>query len=162
MLVRPFLPRDADAVNAVAVAAFAQYEGVYSEWERLMAGVGAMASLAEQAELVVAEDDGAIVGAIAYCPPRSTPRADFFTPDWPIIRMLVVHPGARGNGVGRKLTEQCIARARRDGAALLSLHTSPAMAAALALYLKMGFRLERPLPDRFGVPYGLYLLRLGN
>jgi hypothetical protein len=34
------------------------------------------------------------------------------------------------------------------------------MPVALAMYLKMGFKLERPLPDRFGVPYGLYLLRL--
>ena len=160
MRLRPFLPSDADAVNAVALAAFSQYEGVYREWQTLMLGVGAMASLSEQAELIVAEDDGAIVGAVAYCAPRSAPRADFFEPDWPIIRMLVVQPQARGRGIGRKLTEQCIDRARRDAATVIALHTSPAMAAALELYLKMGFRLERPLPDRSGVPYGLYLLSL--
>jgi ribosomal protein S18 acetylase RimI-like enzyme len=74
--------------------------------------------------------------------------------------MLVVDPRARGKGIGRSLTEACIERARRDGASAISLHTSPAMEAALALYLKMGFELERPVPDRFGVPYGVYLLRL--
>ena len=74
--------------------------------------------------------------------------------------MLVVDPAARGRGLGRRLTEECVARARRDGGGVIALHTSPAMAAALDLYLKMGFELKRPLPDRFGVPYGLYLMDL--
>jgi ribosomal protein S18 acetylase RimI-like enzyme len=74
--------------------------------------------------------------------------------------MLVVAPQARGQGLGRSLTQACIDRARRDDAAAIALHTSPAMAVALALYLRMGFRLERRVPDRFGVPYGVYLLDL--
>ena len=62
--------------------------------------------------------------------------------------------------LGRRLTEECVTRARRDGAAVIALHTSPAMEAALALYLKLGFELERRVPDRFGVPYGVYLMDL--
>jgi hypothetical protein len=31
------------------------------------------------------------------------------------------------------------------------------MEVALALYLRMGFALEARVPDRFGVPYGVYL-----
>ena len=84
-------------MNAVALAAFAQYEGVYSDWETLTRGVGSMASLAKGGEIVVAEAaDGSIVGAVAYFPPHSEPRADFFAPGWPIVRMLVVDPAARG------------------------------------------------------------------
>lgn len=147
-------------MNAVALAAFAQYECVYSDWEVLTRGVGAMAALAQQGEVIIAEEDGAIVGAVAYFAPGTSPRADFFEPEWPIIRMLVVDPAARGRGVGRRLTEECVGRAQRDGAAVIALHTSPAMAAALALYLKLGFELERRLPDRFGVPYGVYLMDL--
>jgi ribosomal protein S18 acetylase RimI-like enzyme len=158
--IRPFSPADAEAVNAVALAAFAQYEGVYSDWDSLTRSVGAMAGLADQAEIVVAEESGTIVGAVAYVPPGASPRADFFEPTWAIVRMLVVDPSARGRGLGRRLTEACLERARRDGAATLALHTSPAMEAALALYLKMGFDLERPLPDRFGVPYAVYRMEL--
>lgn len=160
MHLRPFTPADADSVNAVARSAFAQYEGVYSDWDALVTAVGSMASLAEQGEIVVAESAEKLVGAVAYCPPGSVPRADFFEPDWPIVRMLVVDPDARGEGVGRALTLECIRRARRDGAPLVALHTSPAMQVALSLYLKMGFRLARPVPDRFGVPYGVYTLDL--
>lgn len=163
MRLRPFAPTDADAVNAVALAAFAQYRGVYSDWEALSRGVGSMASLAEGGEIIVAEDAaGSIVGAVAYFGPHSAPRADFFAPEWPIIRMLVVDPAARGQGVGRRLTEECVESARRDGATTIALHTSPAMEVALAMYLRMGFRLERKVPDRFGVPYAVYLKALGR
>lgn len=158
--IRPFSAADSEAVNALALAAFAQYEGVYDDWDALVRGVGAMAALAGPGEIIVAEAECGIVGAVAYFRPGTSPRADFFEPEWPIIRMLVVDPAARGRGVGRRLTEECVRRARRDGAAVVALHTSPAMAAALELYAKLGFQRERPLPDRFGVPYGLYLLDL--
>ncbi len=160
MLLRPFRPADAEAVNAVAVAAFAQYQGVYSDWETMTRGVGSMASLSQHSEIIVAEDEGKVIGAVAYCPPGSTPRPDFFEPEWPVIRMLVVSPSARGAGVGRRLTEECIARARRDGFEVIALHTSPAMEVALSMYLRMGFDLARQVPDRFGVSYGLYLMHL--
>lgn len=110
MILRPFRPADADAVNRVALAAFAQYRGVYSDWDVLERGVGAMAALAGGGEIIVAENGG-IAGAVAYFGPGTTPRADFFAPDWPIIRMLVVDPAARGQGIGRRLTEACIERA---------------------------------------------------
>lgn len=161
MLIRPYRPEDATAVNAVALAAFEQYRGVYSDWERLESTVASMASLAETAEIIVAEGpDGRIAGAVAYVGPGRGPRADFFAPEWPIIRMLVVDPGARGQGIGRTLTQACIERARSDGANVIALHTSPAMAVALDLYLRMGFRLEKNVPDRFGVPYAVYLKTL--
>ena len=159
MLIRPYAPADADEVNAVARSAFAQYEGIYKDWDILIRGVGAMASLAEQGEIIVAEDHR-VVGAVCYCPPASAPRAAFFEREWPIIRMLVVDPNARGQGIGRKLTEECIRRAAREEANLIALHTSPAMQTALAMYVRMGFTLTRRVPDRFGVPYGVYTLSL--
>ena len=160
MRIRPFARADTEAVNAVALSAFAQYEGIYQDWETLARSVGSMATLADQAELILAEDGDRVVGAVAYCPPGSQPRADFFEPEWPIIRMLVVEPSARGKGVGRRLTDQCIERAKRAGAPLISLHTSPAMKVALAMYSKMGFELERDVAPRFGVPYAVYTLAL--
>jgi ribosomal protein S18 acetylase RimI-like enzyme len=160
MLIRDFQLADTAPVNRVALAAFAQYQTSYSDWEAVARGVGQMASLADQAQLIVAEVNGALAGAVAYCPPESRPRADFFEPGSAIIRMLVVDPVARGQGVGRQLTQECIARARKDAATLISLHTSPVMHVALAMYLRLGFRLRAEVPDRFGVPYAVYVLDL--
>jgi ribosomal protein S18 acetylase RimI-like enzyme len=158
MIVRDFSPADAGAVNRVAEAAFAQYEGVYGDWETLSLAVRSMADLAQGGRILVAEDPAAgVVGAVAYFGPNTAPRADFFEPEWPIVRMLVVDPSARGRGIGRTLTEACVELARLDGASVVALHTSPAMETALALYLRMGFRLEKRVPDRFGVPYAVYV-----
>ena len=156
--VRDFSPADSKAVNRLALAAFAQYRDVYSDWEAVERGVGSMAALAQGGRILVAEDQaGTIVGAVAYVPPHAAPRADFFDPEWAVVRMLVVDPAARGRGLGRSLTEACIALARSDGAAAVALHTSPVMEAALSLYRRLGFRLEKRVPDRFGVPYAVYL-----
>ncbi len=73
-----------------------------------------MASLSDNAQIIVAEDEGTVIGAVAYCPPGSTPLAEFFEPEWPINRMLVVDRAARRMGVGRKLTDECMHRAKRD------------------------------------------------
>ena len=157
MLLRHYSPSDADAVNTIALAAFAQYRDVYSDWDVLERGVGSMTTLADTGEIIVAEVDGTVAGAVAYIGPAGSPRADFFEPEWPIIRMLVVDPSARGRGIGRALTQACLERARRDGGEVIALHTSPAMEVALALYLRMGFKLLRRVPDRFGVPYAVYV-----
>ena len=161
MLIRPYDPEDAEAVNAVALAAFAQYRTVYSDWEVLERGIAATSALADSGEIIVAEDGGKVAGMVAYFGPGSVPRADFFAPEWPIVRMLVVDPVARGRGIGRRLTDACNERARGDGAEVIALHTSPVMEVALDLYLRMGFRLKKRVPDRFGVPYAVYLKPLG-
>jgi ribosomal protein S18 acetylase RimI-like enzyme len=157
--IRDFAPRDAEAVNAVALAAFEQFRGEYSDWPEFSKTVGAMASLADGGEVIVATRDDRIVGAVAYMGPGA-PKADIFHPAWPVIRMLVVDPAERGHGVGRMLTDECIQRARRDGAREIALHTSRIMRVALALYLRSGFVMVRQCPPIFGVPYRIYLKHL--
>lgn len=157
--IRDFAAGDANAVNAVALAAFEQYRGEYSDWTQVAQRVGAMAEFADDGEIIVALREGRILGAVAYFSPRAA-KPEMFDPAWPVIRMLVVDPAERGHGIGRALTEECIRRARRDGAAAVALHTSPIMQVALAMYLRLGFVPLRPAPPVFGVPYRIYLKRL--
>jgi ribosomal protein S18 acetylase RimI-like enzyme len=157
--IRDFAPQDAAAVNAVALAAFEQFRAEYSDWPEFSKTVGAMASLADSGELIVATREDRIVGAVAYMGPAA-PKPENFDPAWPVIRMLVVDPAERGHGVGRLLTDECIQRARRDGAREIALHTSPIMKVALAIYLRSGFVLVRQCPPMFGVPYRIYLKHL--
>jgi ribosomal protein S18 acetylase RimI-like enzyme len=154
--LRDFRAGDADAVNRVALAAFEQYRDAYADWPAFSANIGRMAALAEHAELIVADADHDIVGAVAYVAP-GRPRSALFEREWPLIRMLVVTPGARGRGIGRALTEECIRRAERDRAPLIALHTTPIMTVALPLYRRMGFTLLREAPPIHGVPYGVYV-----
>jgi GNAT superfamily N-acetyltransferase len=154
-MLRDYQPRDADAIGRVALAAFAQFQSHYSDWPAMAQKVARMAELSNAGEIIVAEDDGRIVGGVAYIGPRQ-PKAAFFDPAWPVIRMLVVDPSARGKGLGHALTEECLRRAERDQAAVIALHTTPIMTVALPMYLRMGFAKVRDAPDIFGVPYAVY------
>lgn len=157
--LRSYGEGDAVAVNELAVAAFEQFRSQYSDWPAMEAAIGRMSALAEFGEIIVAERDDRIIGAVAYIP-AGRPKAPFFDQSWPIIRMLVVDPAVRGIGVGRALSEECMNRAREDGSPVIALHTSPIMTIALPMYLRMGFRLVRDAPPLHGVPYAVYLKRL--
>ena len=157
--IRSFTTSDQDAVNGVACAAWNQYASSFEGWDRLAAFLANTASLAADAELIVAERAGLVVGIVGYVGPLR-PREAIFPPNWAIVRMLSVVPTERGRGIGRLLTNACIERARRDGVTIIGLHTSPAMRSALDLYLRMGFVLQKAIPDRYGVPYAVYALTL--
>lgn len=152
--IRPYRPADADRINQVAVNAFGQFKGQYSDWDVFIRGVGQMSQLAKTAEIIVAEVDGQIEGAVGYVGPHV--EKDLFPNEIPCIRMLVVDPGARGMGIGRALTQACVDYAIRDKVEKIGLHTSPIMNVALPLYLKMGFIKAHDLEPIRGVPYAIY------
>ena len=159
--LREFQQADADRIGAVALAAFDEFKVHYSDWPAMAAILGNIAGLAQTGELIVAEIEGRIVGAVAYVPPWQ-PKAAYFQREWPVIRMLVVDPSSRGNGVGRALTQECIARAGRDRSPVVALHTSPIMNIALPMYLRMGFHWVHDAPPIFGVSYAVYLKHLAS
>ena len=121
----------------------------------MRAGLSKTSDLSASGEVIVAEFQSQFAGAVAYFGPDS-PKASFFDQRWPVIRMLIVDPAFRGKGLGRALSEQCIARAKRDGSPLIALHTSPIMAVALPMYLRMGFVRVHDAPPVYGAPCTVY------
>jgi ribosomal protein S18 acetylase RimI-like enzyme len=158
-LVRRFAAADRARVNALARAAFAEYDGLYEDWPSFIEGIGRMADLAADGDLFVAELGGVIVGAVVHVGP-GRPRSSIFPDDWSVIRMLVVAPEARGEGAGRALVAACLECARAAGAPVVGLHTSPVMASALRLYTALGFTRDRDLAPIRGVAYGRYVKML--
>jgi ribosomal protein S18 acetylase RimI-like enzyme len=114
--LRDFREADVVQVNRVALAAFDEFRSRYTDWSAMVSVISRMSALADGGEIIVAELDGTIIGAVAYIPPGS-PKAPYFDQSWPTIRMLVVNPACRGCGVDRALTEECTRRALRDGMA---------------------------------------------
>ncbi len=143
--------------------AFKQYESNYNNWSEFSVGLTAAAGLANIGEMVVAVQNQRIVGSVTYVAPdldRRHARAFYFEPHWAVMRMLVVDPAARGQGIGHALAQACIACAKRDQVAVLALHTSTMMTVAQPMYTRMGFNLAKELKPIGGVAYGLYTLNL--
>jgi ribosomal protein S18 acetylase RimI-like enzyme len=70
---------------------------------------------------------------------------------------VFVEPSARGRGVGRALTEACIARARARGCKRIQLDANEHNAPALSLYRSLGF--ESGSPGRWDGGRDLYLTK---
>jgi GNAT superfamily N-acetyltransferase len=153
--LRDYESADAKDLNRIAVSAFDQFRDHYGDWPAMLAGLSKTSALSTSGEVIIAELQNKFAGAVAYFRPNSQ-KAAFFDQRWPIIRMLVVDPAFRGKGVGRALSDECIARAKRDGSPIIALHTSPIMSVALPMYLKMGFVKAYDAPPIFGVAYAVY------
>ena len=79
----------------------------------------------------MAEMDGEIVGSVFLV--RKSPTVSK-------LRLLIIHPKARGLGLGRRLTRACIRFARAAGYRKMVLWTQSHLAAARAIYQAEGFR----------------------
>jgi ribosomal protein S18 acetylase RimI-like enzyme len=143
-VLRDARPGDRAAIEAVTLAAYEQYAAALSPplWEMYRANIRATLADVHPAAQVVAEADGAIVGAVLLYPagnPMTNPGGTSTILAAPEVRLLAVAPAARGLGVGRQLMDECVRRARAAGASALTLHTADIMRAAMALYEGMGF-----------------------
>jgi len=157
--IRAYRETDKDQLNQLAVLAFEQYSHLYSDWPEFSKKVEQMSSLTEHCEILIAAQESKILGAVAYNGPYKA-KAEFFKPEWAVIRMLVVNPEYRGSGIGRRLVENCLAHARRDDVQVIALHTSEIMEVALPMYQGMGFEYYAQAPDIHSVKYAIYTHRL--
>lgn len=139
MRIRPLRPEDHDAVGALTVAAYADVEPatVGTGYDGELRDVAARST---GVEILVAEDDTRILGAVTYVPGPRSPAAEFTEDDAAGIRMLAVATGAQRRGVGEALTRACVERARTQGRRQVILHSTDNMTAAHRLYLRLGFR----------------------
>lgn len=69
------------------------------------------------------------------------------------LRLLLLEPAARGEGLGRRMVDECVAFARSAGFREVVLWTHAKLVAARALYAQAGFVLEETWThDDFGAP----------
>jgi len=145
-VVRDAATEDFDQASAVMLDAYQEYKpdplppAWADTWEAYWREVGAVGSRADEAQLIVATIGHHIVGAVTFYPNGSNSNVVDWPPEWAVIRLLAVSPDRRRQGIGRALTQECLRRARRQGARAVGLHTDSRMPTAQRLYSQLGFR----------------------
>mgnify|MGYP001615023020 FL=1 len=140
-LIRDARPDELDEAARVMLAAYQQYQASFppGRWDAYAADILDVRSRLPHAELLIAEEAGRIVGAVTFYPDGSRSAVEGWPPTWAGVRLLAVHPDARGRGVGEALMRECMARSRKRGVNTLGLHTTRIMAVAQRMYERMGF-----------------------
>lgn len=136
MEIREVRPEEHDALATLTVEAYRPFGIVDGGYDRELADV---ATRARQARVVVATEDGELLGGYTYVPPGDNPLREHDEDDQASIRMLAVADHARRRGIGLALSTDAIERAREDGAAGMILHSSIHMTAAHRMYEGLGF-----------------------
>ena len=157
--IRPAREDEADRVAELLVEAYAEYAAQMSPdaWASFAQIIGNVRGRMAEAEILVAERGGRLVGSVTVFSRGRGAREDTLG-----VRMLGVRPSERGTGVGRVLMEYVVDRARSAGLARVVLATSQEMETARDLYERMGFEREpaldhEPAP---GVRFEGYALKL--
>ncbi len=142
-----------DAIGEMMVAAYAEFMPANPppQWRAYEDEIRDVRRRLADATLIVAEDTGRLAGAVTYYPEATKETNTAWPTSWAVFRLLAVHPAARGRGIGRLLTEECIRRARAAGGVAIGLHTTQLMNVARAMYERMGF-VRVPELDFFPVP----------
>ena len=144
--LRPPRPGDYGRVVALHGELYAREFGYDARFEALVAGIAAefIDGFDHRRERCwIAEMNGEVVGSVFLV--RQSPTVAK-------LRLLIVHPKARGQGLGRRLTRACIRFARAKGYKKIVLWTQNHLAAARGIYAAEGFHRVSSAPHRsFGM-----------
>ena len=140
-VVRRASTDELDAVAELFAPGLAPYQGTDADplLDAYLADLENIRPRFEAAEVYLALDGGRPIGSVSFYPDVRLEGWSNFPAGWSGFRALVVHPDARGSGIGRALLETCIARTRAVGAPVLGLHTIELLADAVRLYERLGF-----------------------
>lgn len=109
-------------------------------WEALKSAISSASDKQEGVELLVAVDNGQVIGSVALFPAKSDAYTGLVdTLDYPEIRMLAVTPQARNKGAAKALINECIRRTKENKLPYIGLHTADFMKTAMQLYERLGF-----------------------
>jgi ribosomal protein S18 acetylase RimI-like enzyme len=160
-VIRDARPDEFEAVARLSVEAYREFADVVGPeiWWRMERNLSRLAGDSPDAVTIVAEQDGELVGTVEYLGPlgRRVGLVEVVPEGEAYIGRLGVDPAHRGRGIGRALTEECVRRARADGARTIGLATRDIMSAARAMYESLGFRHVRTV-ERGGSIYLTYVL----
>jgi GNAT superfamily N-acetyltransferase len=143
IIVNELVSEDKEAVRHLLVESYRQYESNFTPqaWKNYTKRIVSSIDNPNADRILVAKLEEEVVGTLqlyrsgilAYEIPSLQIQA-------PIIRLLGVHPVARGHGVGKALVNTVINDVKALGESSVYLHTTDFMVHAVQMYQKLGFK----------------------
>ena len=146
-VIKDLAEEEKETVRRLLIESYQQYEREYRDpqvWTDYMQDIMSSVDNPHVDKILVAKEDQTILGSLQLF--QSSEKA-YDRPELqissPIIRLLAVHPSARGRGVAQALLKAGITYAKSLGATNLYLHTSDSMNKAIQLYEWFGFQRDQ-------------------
>lgn len=154
---------DLKQLQDLGLLAYEQYKSTITQenWDKWEAGFKSdenFLNLLSISTCFVCEIENKIVG-MAFFIPYGNPFL-YFPAEWSYIRYVGVNPAFNGNGIGKKLTQNCIDIAKETSEKTIALHTSEFQNAARHIYESLGFMKQRELEPVFGKTFYIYTIEL--
>ncbi len=140
ILIREAHPGEVERVEALVQGAYAEFRLLFPEevWRAWMNNVSKTIRSAAGVLLVVLYR-GELAGAVKFYPDASQAGLGQWPAGSASIRLMAVDPQKRGLGLGTRLVEECIRRARELKIATIFLYTGEFMHGARKIYERLGF-----------------------
>ncbi|MGB0101762.1 MAG: GNAT family N-acetyltransferase [Nocardioides sp.] len=142
LVIRRAAPADLAAAGETTVAAYREF--TLGDDDPYLRKLRDAATRDREAELWVAELDGAVVGTVTIAL-EGSPWREIGEAGEGEFRMLAVAPAARRRGVGDALMQLVLERFRELGARAIVLSSLAEMTSAHRVYERLGFR---RMPER--------------
>jgi ribosomal protein S18 acetylase RimI-like enzyme len=156
--IRNAKPHEFSDIGKLMVRVYSQLDGFPKETEQpnyyqMLASVGALTNKPETELLVAVSPENKIAGAVVYFGDMQhygsggTATQEQNSSGF---RLLAVDPAARGQGIGKLLTQACIRKAQGKKSKQLIIHTTQAMQIAWKMYESTGFKRSEDLDFKQG------------
>lgn len=148
LLIRNARPEEHAAIGQLMVDVYAQLKGFpkqtdQPEYYQLLLDVGKFTEKPETDIIVAKAPEEGLLGAVVYFGDMQYYGSGGIATQEKNaggFRLLAVHPKARGLGIGKRLTLECIERAKAGYLRQVIIHTTKAMMNAWGMYEAMGFK----------------------
>lgn len=137
---------DTEKAQHLLVESYKQYEAYFApeDWTKYINGIMKSVVTPNADTILVAKAGEDILGSVqlfqSSAEAYNRPDLQIFAP---IVRLLAVHPKARGRGVAKKLLKAVIKQAKMEGASNIYLHSPDFMETAVQLYKNFGFKQDQ-------------------
>ena len=151
--IRNAKPREFTEIGKLMVQVYAELEGFPKQDEQpayyeMLANIGELTKKPGTELLVAVSEDGRIAGGVVYFGDMQyygSGGTATMEKNAGGFRLLAVAPEARGRGIGKLLTNECIRKTKEKNRSQVIIHSTKAMQTAWKMYESIGFKRSEDL-----------------